>query len=81
LDKDTITKNLEDFIKYAEALAGDEKGEAQVHTLSFLLELNQMAAEREKQGLSVSGPGLPPSAADKDVLITEDCIRITTDSD
>ena len=30
MNQETITKSLQDFIKYASTLAGDEKGEAQV---------------------------------------------------
>jgi hypothetical protein len=43
--------------------------------LQQLLDLNRAVADREKNGLPVTAPGVPPSYGDPAALITEDCIR------
>jgi len=43
--------------------------------LQQLLDLNHAVAEREKQSLPVTAPGVPPGYGDPAPLITDDCIR------
>jgi hypothetical protein len=49
-------------------------------TLAFLLRLNQEVADRESQGLPVSGPGLPAFITDKKAFVTDDCVRMSENS-
>ena len=42
--------------------------------LAFLLDLNQMVAEREEAGQAVVGPGLPLCVINPAALVTDDCI-------
>ena len=49
--------------------------DAKKDLLAQLLELNLSVADREKQGLKVTAPGVPPSYPDAKKLVTEDCIR------
>lgn len=44
--------------------------------LSFLLELNQICAAKEKLGESITPPGLPQTQEDISQFITKDCIRV-----
>jgi len=43
--------------------------------ISYLLALNEEMAAKEEAGLSVVGPGLPPSVSDPNTFVTEDCLR------
>ncbi len=43
--------------------------------LARLLELNLSVAAREKQGLPVTAPGVPPTYPDAAKLVTDDCIK------
>ena len=43
--------------------------------LAQLLELNLTVAAREKQGMEVTAPGVPPSYGDPKKLVTDDCIK------
>lgn len=44
--------------------------------LASLLALNHEVAEREAQGKTVQGPGLPVSAGDPSAFVTDDCVRM-----
>ena len=46
--------------------------------LAQLLELNLAVAAKEKAGVPVTAPGVPPAYGDPAKLITDDCIRPTT---
>jgi hypothetical protein len=48
--------------------------------LAFLLALNGELAEREASMKPVVGPGLPPSVKDASAFITDDCIRVSSDT-
>jgi hypothetical protein len=43
--------------------------------LAFLLALNHVVAEREKNGEPVVAPGLPPCVPEAQAFITEDCVQ------
>src|SRR3954469_18623574 len=43
--------------------------------LAQLLELNLTVAAREKQGVKVTAPGVPPTYPDAAKLVTDDCVR------
>ena len=44
--------------------------------LESLLALNMLLAAREADGETVVGPGLPPSAGDPSMFMSDDCVRI-----
>lgn len=44
--------------------------------LQYLLNLNSRLFEKEQNGESVQGPGLPNKIKDKSVLVSSDCVRI-----
>lgn len=44
--------------------------------LAFLLDLNQIVANKEDADEAVVCPGLPPAVKDKSKLVTDDCITM-----
>jgi hypothetical protein len=44
--------------------------------LTFLLDLNLSVAAAEENGDAVVGPGLPPEVKDRDLFVTEDCVKV-----
>lgn len=44
--------------------------------LQYLLDLNRKVFEKEKQGKSVQGPGLPDKISDTTMVISDDCVKL-----
>lgn len=44
--------------------------------LAFLLDLNLKLAEKERNGETIIGPGLPPTIENPKKYVTEDCVRM-----
>ena len=44
--------------------------------LPFLLKLNHSLAEKEANGETIQGPGLPMCIADKLEFVSDDCVKM-----
>lgn len=62
--------NLDQAVRIAYGMPGD------ADILAFLLSLNQACAERELEGESIQGPGVPQQFASDNDLISSDCISM-----